>query len=95
MPHVKNEIRESLDSGKTKPLSMGELAYVIADACNEYVAGAPQDINFQRIGEVLGAIESAKAEFIRNVHEPYETHKARVNGNVFEEARFEVERVTR
>lgn len=97
MPHVtstqKNRLRTNRDDAET-PLDVGELAYVLAYEIDRYTVDVPADLRFQRIAEVLGAIESVKAEYIERVHKPYEAHKANLNGSAFDDAQFEVERVT-
>lgn len=97
MPHVqksqKDRLRKNRSTAET-PMDVGELAYVLAYEIDRYTVDVPQDLRFQRIAEVLGALESAKAEYLERVHKPYEAHKARENGSAFDDAQFEVERVT-
>jgi hypothetical protein len=97
MPHVTKDQKDRLKMNRNTartPLDVGELAYVLAYEIDRYTVDVPEDLRFQRIAEVLGALTSVQAEYIERVHKPYEAHKARLNGSAFDDAQFEVERVT-
>ncbi len=83
MPYIpfdqRAEVNEQYRAGRgiQEP---GELAYVIADALDQFVG---TQYRFDRLAAALGALESAKAEFYERVVEPYERIKRQENGEVF------------
>ena len=90
MPYIKQERQEALGFGHLDvgfgPDDAGELNYVITQACNNYwldgtIAGKKQ--NYQRLNDIIGALEGAKLEFYRRVVVPYENAKMAENGDVY------------
>lgn len=81
MPHIDDQRQIAIRHHVDRPRSTGELAFQIADALEGYIFG--RDLNFQTLAECLGALESAKAEFIEHVHKPYEATKAAESRNAF------------
>jgi len=80
MPYIKEGRREDLDSG----LSMivpGELNYKITLLLIQYMNA--KGLNYQTINDIMGALESAKAEFYRRIAAPYEDDKIKDNGDVY------------
>jgi hypothetical protein len=92
MPHIEPRKREKL--ANFDPTCMGDLAYIIAREIDLYVGAPETGFRFQRIGEVLGALESVRAEFIERVHKPYEDHKAMQNGTAFPRAEKRISEMT-
>jgi hypothetical protein len=83
MPYIKPKDRELI---KKYPLSVidtvGELNYRITLLLNRYTS--VPGLSYQRINDVLGALEGAKLEFYRRVAVPYENAKMAENGDVYE-----------
>lgn len=81
MPYVAQHHRNRLDAG-SPPDSSGELNYKLTVLCIEYFRSC--GANYQAINDVVGALESAKAEFQRRIVAPYEDRKIEENGDVYE-----------
>jgi hypothetical protein len=79
MPYIKREDRERVlqSSEATTP---GELNYLFTELIETYIRG---QLNYQRINDVIGALEGAKLEFYRRVAAPYEDSKIAENGDVY------------
>lgn len=63
------------------PQSPGELNYFITTACVEYWRESPR--SYQRLNDIIGALEAAKLEFYRRIVVPFEEEKCYVNGDVY------------
>ena len=78
MPYIKQKDRPL---ATLAPITAGELNYAITKLLIAYVGSfAP---SYQKLNDVIGALEGAKAEFIRRVVAPYEEQKIRENGDVY------------
>lgn len=64
----------------------GKLNYAITRLCDFYL----QDfgVSYQRLNEIIGALECAKLEFARRVVGPYEDSKITENGDVYHLERY-------
>ena len=80
MPYIVPARRIALDNG-TRPATSGELNYQLTQAIISYWVNGPR--NYQAINDIVGALESAKAEFQRRIVAPYEDGKIRENGDVY------------
>lgn len=84
MPYITEERRLELDTfefdGKP-PQFAGELNYCITKLCRDYFCGGKA--SYQRINDILGALEGAKLEFYRRIAVPYEEQKIKENGDVY------------
>jgi hypothetical protein len=82
MPYIKQERRAllfpSTDVGAANP---GELNFQLSVIVRLYMAA--HVLNYQTINDIIGALESAKAEFQRRVVAPYEDQKLKENGDVY------------
>jgi hypothetical protein len=63
-----------------QPQTAGELNYVITKTILAYIGDNP---SYQRINDVIGALEGAKLEFYRRFAAPYEDEKIKQNGDVY------------
>ena len=81
MPYITHDRRIALDIDVEQPKNAGELNYKITLLLIEYWEA--QDPSYQRINDVVGACEGAKAEFQRRVAVPYEDSKILANGDVY------------
>lgn len=86
MPYIRKEAREALDRNAedlvARPaVNAGELNYQITKLISDYVV--ENGLNYQRLNDVVGALDGAKAEFQRRVVAPYEDTKIRENGDVY------------
>ncbi len=81
MPYIRHELRYTLDTAVRDPENAAELNFMFCTLINRYLAG--QGLNYQKINDVVGAMEGAKAEFYRRVVVPYEDCKLADNGDVF------------
>ncbi len=84
MPYIKQERRKALSphlraAGKAIE-NPGDLNYAITLLAKLYLAREP--MNYQRINDVLGAMEGAKMELYRRAAVPYEEGKIKENGDV-------------
>jgi hypothetical protein len=78
MPYIKEEHRAR---AALFPESAGELNYAITERVNRYLK--TQQLSYQTINDVLGALEGAKSEFYRRIAVPYENAKLSENGDVY------------
>lgn len=83
MPYIKLEDRERFYPYEVgDPETPGELNYVLTQICLGYIYdGGPH--NYQKLNDVLGALECCKLELYRRVVVPYEEEKIRLNGDVY------------
>jgi hypothetical protein len=79
MPYIKQEDREKVLQSQTAT-TPGELNYLFTEIIETYIRG---QLNYQRINDVVGALEGAKLEFYRRVAAPYENVKIEENGDVY------------
>ena len=70
-------------------IPVGDLNYVISRICWQLCGREVQNqsspvgnIRYQRLNDVLGAIEGAKLEMYRRIAGPYEDEKIQSNGDV-------------
>ena len=80
MPYIKPERRREL--GETPvPRDAGELNYMITMLIRRYAIW--EKLSYQRINDVVGALENAKLEFYRRLVGPYEETAIIKNGDVY------------
>lgn len=78
MPYIREEFRIS---AMQRPINCGELNYKLTLAIIEYMTR--NGLSYQTLNDIVGALESCKAEFQRRVVAPYEDQKIRENGEVY------------
>jgi hypothetical protein len=81
MPYIKQPIREVLANEPTA-MNAGELNYLFTTLINRYLSSG---LSYQRINDIMGALEGAKLEMYRRVAVPYEEIKLQENGDVYDE----------
>lgn len=81
MPYIKPEDRPNLNY-EMVPRSVGELNYCFTVLALRYLRHNG-GLTYQRINDVLGALEGAKQEFYRRMAVPYEDEKIKLNGDVY------------
>lgn len=84
MPYIKTEDRTAFDGPDVRyriPTNPGTLNYQFTLDIIRYVRA--HGLNYQIINNVIGALESTKAEFQRRVVAPYEDTKIEENGDVY------------
>lgn len=82
MPYIKQKDRNDLIVRAIRfAQTPGELNYQITTLLNEY--RFPEKLSYQKINDILGALEGAKLEFYRRVAAPYENDKIEQNGDVY------------
>jgi hypothetical protein len=64
------------------PERPGELNYLISLLLRRYWTKSARD--YRAINDIVGAIEGAKAEFQRQIVNPYEDRKIKENGGLYE-----------
>lgn len=79
MPYITREERENIDTGSL-PITAGQLNYSITLLIMDFLG--KKGLNYQTINDIVGALESAKAEFQRRTVIPYEDKKIRENGDL-------------
>lgn len=83
MPYVTQDRRDRLMSGFPGE-NAGELNFKITVLINNYCRH--KGLKYQTMNDVVGALDSAKAEFQRRVVAPYEDLKIQQNGDVYHES---------
>lgn len=83
MPYIPQDDRIALETDV--PESAGELNYLFTKIIDIYLSFGK---NYQRMNDVIGALEGCKLEFYRRVVAPYEDTKIEENGDVYD-ARLE------
>jgi hypothetical protein len=82
MPYINKGIRDAMASEeRPTAATAGELNYLFTLLAIEYIKA--NGLNYQRLNDVVGALDGAKAEFQRRVVAPYEDTKIRENGDVY------------
>ncbi len=82
MPYITQERRDILDictSDTTK--TAGELNYMFTSIALCYINR--QGLSYQRLNDIIGALEGAKLELSRRLAAPYEDSKIIQNGDVY------------
>lgn len=79
MPYINKNARLALATSD-KPQDAGELNYLFTKIADEYLTRGK---NYQRMNDVIGALEGAKLELYRRVAAPYEDTKIIQNGDVY------------
>jgi len=79
MPYITAVQRHFLE--RSSPSNAGELNYAITKLLVAYWNAEPK--KYQRLNDIVGALEGAKAEFQRRVVVPYETQKLLENSDVY------------
>jgi len=69
-----------LDEIIQKVETAGEVNYIITVIIDHYLS---QEMNYQRINDMIGALECAKLELYRKLVSPYEDQKCIANGEVY------------
>lgn len=88
MPYIKQEERKKFTSTlryfenaiESKGISPGDLNYVISMMINLYVDR--KGLSYTHLNDVVGVLDSAKAEFQRTVVASYEERKIKENGGI-------------
>lgn len=84
MPYIKQTRRIELgtlrDGVFEIPQTAGELNYLFTQMALAYISTWHTD--YQKINDVLGALEGAKLEFYRRIVVPYEQKKIEENGDI-------------
>ena len=82
MPYISQVRRKAVRTVETEADQAGELNYEITTLVNSYVRR--HGLKYEVLNAVVGALESAKAEFQRRVVAPYEDRKIQENGDVYD-----------
>lgn len=83
MPYITKDRKIGLPDLKySMPHNPGELNYIITRLVHGYAQRG--GLNYQKINDVIGALEGAKLEFYRRVAMPYENSKIQTNGDVYD-----------
>lgn len=80
MPYIAEIDRKPLINGTFTPKSAGELNFLITSLIDKYLK---DDLSYNKINEVIGALECAKLELYRRIAAPYEDTKIMENGDVY------------
>lgn len=64
--------------------SAGELNYLFTELVQRYLVQHGE--SYQKYNDTIGALEGCKLELYRRKVAPYEEHKIRLNGDVYQEA---------
>jgi len=79
MPYIKTKDKARATHS---PETAGELNFQITQAVQDFANR--NGLSYQTINDVVGALESVKAEFQRRVVAPYEDFKIATNGDVYD-----------
>lgn len=83
MPYLTRSDKDALETGLIQPSTAGHLNYAMTTMFLDYIE--LKGLSYQTINDIMGAAESAKAEFYRRVAVPYENQKIKANGDVYTE----------
>ncbi len=88
MPYILSTERDKLKSATDataavidKNTTAGDLNYMISLMAKAYIDA--KGLRYEHLNAVVGALDSAKAEFQRRVVAPYEDKKIAENGDVY------------
>ena len=81
-PYVTQPQRNRLNEYMFSAKSAGELTYVLATVCDAYLA-QHDEMRYQHLCEVLGALEGLKLELFRQMGAPYEDKVRAENGDMW------------
>lgn len=79
MPYVTKKQRRKLAQGAA--MNAGELNYKITMLIKKYIE--VNQLSYQVINDILGALEGSKLEFYRRIAIPHENNKITENGDVY------------
>jgi len=86
MPYIKKEDRKQFEAALTdlsntlhSTSTPGDLNYIFSRIANMYLS---HGLKYQKINDVIGALEGCKLELYRKVVVPYEEQKIKENGNI-------------
>lgn len=80
MPYIKRKIRNFIDKyGRMQ--DAGQLNYALSQVILAYLENKEE--SYQTYNDIIGALESLKAEIYRRKIAPYEDKKIRENGDIF------------
>ena len=82
MPYIREERRVALEDWPYAADNVGELNYMISTIVWDYLCA--KGINYDNLNGVVGVLECAKQELYRRIVVPYEDHKMKENGDVYE-----------
>jgi hypothetical protein len=82
MPYISLQQRRDVQCITTDARTSGELNYEITTLIVSYLRRHGE--SYGVINDIVGALESAKAEFQRRVVAPYEDLKIKLNGDVYD-----------
>lgn len=81
MPYIKGKDRTAICIGTKGCQTAGELNYAITILCKAYLR--ENGLSYQRINDIVGALEGCKLEFYRRLVAGYEDKKIQENGDVY------------
>ena len=84
MPYITEENRRVLDV--RPPMNAGELNYSFTKIILNYISddtGEDYNFSYQKLNDVIGALECCKLELYRRIISPYEDKKIEDNGDVY------------
>lgn len=83
MPYITKQRKAEFHVNEDeRPTNAGELNFFLTMICLEYIQN--NGMNYQKLNDVIGALEGCKLEFYRRTVAPYENSKITINGDVYE-----------
>jgi hypothetical protein len=88
MPYIKRDRRVELEAEAryySAPETPGELNYCLTVVCLDYLRQpmGGMTTSYEKLNEVVGALECAKLEFYRRMVSPHEDGAIKRNGDVY------------
>lgn len=83
MPYISPKQRTELQPHDSKAVNVGELTYMLTKVVIDYIDHDQEPLSYQKIAEVVGALDCTKMEFYRRMAIDYEDAKIEVNGDVY------------
>jgi hypothetical protein len=80
MPYISQIRRAEIEDGSC-PANAGELNFTLTKIIQDYLFYNHR--SYQTMNDIVGALEGAKAEFQRQVVNPYEDRKIKANGGLY------------
>jgi len=86
MPYITPQKRSKFSDANMEDIfdnitNAGEFNYILSLMCKRYIKN--QNLNYQTLNDIVGAMECCKLELTRRVISPYEDTKIKSNGDVY------------
>ena len=81
MPYITIHEKLNIEEGRTEPMTVGQLTWVLQQALERYIE--THGLSYSTLAECLGALAGAEHDLVRRQLTPYEERKQRENGDAW------------